>query len=83
MPRDPYPKLLRSIRKALGWSLSDVQEHIGINRQLWSDWERGLHEPSTSTKALARCLEWAAENGRLEDVMEHLERHRDTLTRQR
>lgn len=38
--------LLKRLRKSQGYMQSDVAEIIGVSRQAFSNYERGLREPS-------------------------------------
>ena len=54
--RSPHhiARLMRAARAAHGLSQRDVCEAIGISRQAFSMWERGVSTPS-----LARLFQWA------------------------
>lgn len=69
------PRLFKRARKALGWSLGDVQKHLNVHANTWWKWESAQRRPPAAAIGLALALEWAAENGQLDELMEHFDRN--------
>lgn len=57
----------RRFRESQQWSLSDLQNTLGIHRQTWSKWERGKQTPAAAPIVLLLALEWAQRDSRVQD----------------
>jgi transcriptional regulator with XRE-family HTH domain len=47
---------LRTWRKSKGWTLEKAARQIGTSRQVWGEWERGLHRPGPNLMPKVREL---------------------------
>ena len=71
--RQSLARRFREFRLSQAWSLTTVQDELGIHPQTWLKWERGEQKPPAATIVLLLSLEWGAKQNLLEDMVDYVQ----------
>jgi transcriptional regulator with XRE-family HTH domain len=52
LPRSPWPRRLKALRAARGWTQQQAADTIGVTRRAWQYWEHDRQVPSRPIRNL-------------------------------